>query len=669
MNNPNPFHFAKSERETDVTVYISEEWATPQSTTLLIEGIRGSGKTAILKALEYKTAWKLWPTIVNGPESLVRTYTAPPNYLAVRYRAETMDKKYWNGWRIQYPNDLDCLQMYFGVYLELVFLNMFFSALGEIAPEEESTFGDANSERLFVREIHAAVVPNESKRSILHGDSFKELAAHLRGMHLNLRDLVYRRAKPDTLIESFHTYPPGSLIQLFASEFAKRFDPGRRWRVFAMVDDCNQMWHWQGQVLNSAILRAEDPLYYKVTSVPGLYPARETIDSRPFTAHELPTFSITGSISGKPGAEMKTYIKRLQGICRCRIEKTYNKKLASKFYLNSTLGTTNVEKYLAEMLRNDSQKTLAHELLDKAGKLDPPNVTAVWIVDNNVAHIRDAISRETATGPLAKRKLATKVFTKYRNTAVGAICRELGLDFPYAGVEAFVHLSGGSAREFLRLMQTMWDICECSPEQFVSNQIPFRDQRKASRKVAKQLFVSLSERPLFTSEEPVPCSSPSGIDYGLPGSIRFICWRLGQIFQMMQSKDSCVTAEAASFSVKKAGLSNNMKHVIEVGILSAALLVDMEDVSDERASISIAINPMFAPLFNLPYRWPFYYPVSIETESLEVLCLGSEKEYCEVRERFLKARKEHHLDRDETTNEGNGGGHHGGGTQQELWNR
>lgn len=437
---PNPFCFNKSERESEVTVYVSEEWATPQPTTLRIEGIRGSGKTAILKTLEYKTAWRLQPITVDGPETLVRMYAAPPDYLAVRYRAETMDKTYWEGWLTHYPNDRDCVQMYYGAYLELVFLDMFFSALGEIAPMEESTFGDANAERLFVREIHAAVVPNESEKATLHGDSFKELAAHLRSMHLNLRDLIYRHARPETLRRSFPAPAPGSLVQMFASEFAKRFDPGRRWRVFAMVDDCNQMSCWQGQVLNSAILRAEHPLYYKVTSVADLYPAKETVDLRPVTEHELPTFSVTGSISGKPGAEMKTYIRRLQGICMCRIENTYNRELASRFRLASTLGGTDVERYLAEMLRHDSQKTRAHELLNKADRLDPPTVTAAWLVDNNIAQIGDAVCGETDTSPLAKRRLATKGFTKWRYTAAGAICRELGLSFPYAGVEAFVHL-------------------------------------------------------------------------------------------------------------------------------------------------------------------------------------------------------------------------------------
>ena len=665
---PNPFPFNKSERETGVTVYVSEEWATPQPTTLCIEGIRGSGKTAILKALEYKTAWRLQMTTVDGPESLVQMYVAPPNYLAVRYRAETMDKKYWEGWLTQYPNDLDCVQMYYGAYLELVFLNMFFSALSEIAitPEEESTFGDAHAERLFVREIHAAVVPNESERSTLHGDSFKDLAVHLRGMHLNLRDLVYRRARPDTLRRSFPAPAPGSLVQLFASEFAKRFDPGRRWRVFAMVDDCNQMSYWQGQVLNSAILRAEDPLYYKVTSVAGLYPSQETVDLRPITEHELPTFSVTGRISGKPGAEMKTYIEHLNGICMGRIENTYNRKQASRFRLSLTLGGTNVERFLAEMLRHDSQKDLARELLDKAARRCPSTVTATWLVDNNIAQVGDAVRGETDMEPLAKRKLETAVFTKYRNTAVGAICRELRLSFPYAGVEAFVHLSGGSAREFLRLMRTLWDICKCSPEQFVSHQLPFRVQRQTANKVAEQLFASLSKRPLFPSEKPVPGSSRSRIDWGPPGSLPFICWRLGQIFQMMQSKDFCVSAEAASFSVKKAGLSNNMKIVIEKGIISAALLVDE---SDERPSMSIAISPMFAPLFNLPHRWPFYYPVSIEPESLEVLCLGTEKEYCEERDRFLKTRRERHPDRDETTNGSNGKVSNGDSVQQELWDQ
>ena len=140
----NPFIYGRSEFETNPAFYIPPaitEWVSRQP--IIFEGLRGSGKSSILKSLTWEVAWKVADASIHG-SATVRKIFSSSKHLGVYFRAEEMDVGYWESWKMICGDD--CAQKYFGTYIEFIYLDLFLNALQGIRITSKKYFLNAQSE-------------------------------------------------------------------------------------------------------------------------------------------------------------------------------------------------------------------------------------------------------------------------------------------------------------------------------------------------------------------------------------------------------------------------------------------------------------------------------------------------------------------------------------------
>lgn len=650
----NPFLYSRREFERETALYVTGgregffDWISGQQ--YLFEGLRGSGKTSILKSMEWDTNWKVGPTRVEGPEDIKRFFAGSPNHLAVCCRFEEMDREYWDSWNKLVG--VECSERYFGTYLEYMLLDLFLSALLQIIKKRPNLFECVEAEEHLVNDLLQMGFPDASQRPRLPEKSFWSLRHIIRDQHIAVRDLVYRKASKETMYNTYPVLSPGNLIQCFGESLTANYREFSNLKVFPMLDDCNHLTDWQTRVVNSAVSKVKAPVSYKLTSVFGLYKTRRTIDGRPLGEQELKTIRISGAGELKWKYSQK-YMRLVQGVCQTRIESAYTKELAERFNFKKTLGDFNIQSLLERTL-SSGEKPKAIELWAQAkkeaeDKQTTISITSTWLRQHRVRELEQPSHKDPTVQKMLLRRLNSMYTKKWTYTAAVAICqdRDLRLSFPYCGWSTILHLSNGSIREMLRIMYEIWEIMNLPIERFVQKEnINWRRQRKAIKNAAENYFNGLDRKPLLDVNDRKWKGTTNKGNYYPPSSLPSICQRLGRVFAQFQSYPSiCVEAESASLRVSKNGLESDILRVIDFGVMTG-MLQKIEDDS----TIRIGLHPFFAPLFNISFRSPFYSSESVGVDDLTALFKGTDKKAAKAIERILRNREKRYSKRKRANN-------------------
>lgn len=641
MDAKNPFIYIRREYDPVNIIYITDDreyldWISGQQ--CLFVGFRGSGKTSILRSMEWDVVWRVGDIRIEGSTAVKKIFAGPPKHLGVRWRMEDMDKDYWDRWRRQVG--VEWAQKYFGTYVEYVLLELFTSALVRIMRSCPEHFTNRQSEkRLLVELMHTAFSGDTKFRPKLAEESLWALRTVFRNHRFGIRDLVYRRSCQDAMRASYPVLSPGELVQCFAQSLTGLYENFSELKIFPMLDDCNHLVDWQAQVVNSAISRAQSPVAYKITSVSGLYSSQKTTDGRPLSEQELKTIEIS-AIEGKWKFHEK-FTKLVQGVCRTRIAKYYGDDLAEKFDLKLFLGDFDLEDALVKKL-SGSERREAIELLEAAKRNAKDRrktipVTFTWLSRQRVREKQEPSSENPQIHKKLLRRLYTQYFKKWNHAAAIAICRDpvLRLSFPYYGWRTVIHLGSGSLRGVLCIMSEIWSDLKLPADKFVKQRgIRYDKQTKAIKQAVLRYFHSLDKKPIFELKaERLASSGPPGEQY-LPTSLPSICQRLGTLFGEFQSYPSvCVNAETASLTVRKDHLPEDISQAVDFAVMTGVMLK-----KDNPTTLTVGLHPFLSPLFNISFRYPFYYPETVNVKDFIAIFRGDDKEAKEASRRILDGR-------------------------------
>ena len=239
------------------------------------------------------------------------------------------------------------------------------------------------------------------------------------------------------------------------------------------------------------------------------------------------------------------------------------------------------------------------------------------------------------------RQVSSKYFKKWKYSAAIAICQdsELRLPFPYYGWRIVVHLSCGSIREFLHIMSEIWAEMNLPIERFVEIQnVDLFRQSKAIKKASKSHFNTLNPEPiLYNVKEEAEMTSPGMILVKYPSaSLPSICNRFGKLFQQFQSFPSVLAnPETASLKLKKEDIPDYILRFIDFAVMSGAML-KKENAEDK--TLAVGLHPFFSPLFNISFRYPFYFPQNVTGKDFELIFIGTDQEVKKVVNRIIKER-------------------------------
>lgn len=655
----NPFIHRRRELETSTVIYVTggregfPEWVTEQQ--YLFEGPRGSGKSSLLRSMEWDVAWQLCPIKVEAPEYIRALFSGKPRHLGVRCRVEEMDTRLWKDWKKEVGSQ--CAQSYFGTYLEYLLLDLLLSALISILQKDPEFFSKVDTEERLIDDLVQIGFPDPKRRPRLQEQSLWSLRHLIRDQHIAIRALVYGATSGEAMYASYPVLSPGSLVQRFGDSIRDYCDHNQDLRIFPMLDDCNHLADWQKQVVNSAISKAQAPIAYKITTVSTLYKVRKTMDGRPINEQELRTLNISGGTIAQ-WSYSRRFEYLVQGICRTRIETEYGNNIAQRFDLRKLLGHFDLELLLQKTL-STSEKPEAIQLLEQARKEANENgrnvsITSTWLAQKQVRKWEqyETLDDEPQIQKRFIRRRESIYTRKWNHSAAVAICQDLDLSFPYSGWRTVFHLCIGSIREMLRIMYEMWDIVNLPAEKFVEQEnIDCLKQRQAIKRAAEKFRDSLDSEPLFKiSDEP---NSSATIDSKMfsPNSLRSICYRLGKLFARFQSFPSLiVTPESAALRVYIKELDTEVLSAIDFGVMSGAFL------RDEKGEFStIGLHPMLSPLFNISFRNPFYYPETVNGADFTMLFKGSDTEAEKASARIAASRMERYEGR--TGKQGHKPGH------------
>lgn len=613
----NPFVYGRIEYEMNPTLYLTPsifEYASKQP--IIFTGIRGTGKSSILKSLTWEVAWKIEEMKICAIP-VVQAMFRHPKHLGVNIRFEEMDVGYWESWKEDCGED--CAQKYFGTYIEMVLLDRFLNAMQEIRRKSKKYFLNAKAESDFIKSMVNVCFPSKQFRLSLFNFSFESLRSIVQDTHMGIRELVYRKTEEALIKQSYPIVGPGDIIQFFGELFIRHYKDLSDWTLMPLLDDCHLLSEWQTKVINSSIVKSKAPIAYKLTSVTGLYKSKLNIANRPLNEHDLKTIYMSYG-----GPKDKKYQDLVKGVCKARIEKYFNKRYSSQFKLKKILGQFNLEKLLINKFEK-SENRGAIELLRKAksiaeDKQKSISITSVWLSDKNIRDEKEIEDDDPFVQEKMMKRNESSYKKKFKYVAAVAICKEFHFDFPYSGWTALLNLSSGSIREVLRIMFEIWENAAMDIDQFIAQKpLKSKIQTQAINRASNLSFNTIDEKLIYRKS-----------------SFQKICKRLGKLFSKFQSYPYlCTIPESSSVRTKS---TVNDKEVIDIIDQFVKLGFMLKKENEEKDIVTIGLHPILAPSFGISFRNPFYYPESITAQQMKIIFQGNDQDATRVAEEILSNR-------------------------------
>ncbi len=613
LENPNPFYFGRIEQEAEPILYIPDsivEWAS--STPILFEGLRGSGKSSVLKMLSWDVRWIFSTQRIKG-SPIINKFFNDINHIGVYFRVEDVGVQLWRRWKVK----MSLAQDYFATFLEFLYLSLFFDALDRIQKIDPELFSETSKEKLLVQTVLADCFPVISTRPQMLHFTYHSMWKTLSEIHRGIRHMVYQNLPESLIKESYSIVEPGSLIKSFGNNFIRAFPELSHWKLLILLDDCNFLTKWQTEVVNTAISNCYTPISYKLSSITGMYKTLATLDkNKPLIIDLIKTQSLpnqqkyTGiNIKGKHGGVR--YATMINNICKARIEYYYGPKIASKFNLKRILGTFDLDQLIESKL-SASESEKAGELLlfaernKKTTKTLP--VIKTWLTEKQIRKFKEPSIENILQAKKRNRQISSIYYKKWHYVAGISLCKDYKFQFPYCGHDIALHLSAGSIREMLRILSMLWELCGQDISHFLEEEpIPHSIQTKSMNNAAEEKF-DLIDSSVISDES---------------SSLKLFCFRLGSLFSKCQSYPYILTtAETGSISLRNDSIDADLRNILEMGVVSGCLLR-----KENEHHTLIALHPILAPKFGIVHRNPFYYPEPINNITLiKSLAFGSNAE-------------------------------------------
>jgi hypothetical protein len=613
--NINPFYHGKLEHQNKPTIYIPDyilEWFYTKS--ILFEGTKGSGKSSMLTALSWQVLWNIGDRNIYASKK-VRKYFKEKRCIGVYHRITTSNLEQWERWHV--PEEIK--QRYFATYIEFLYLDLLIDAVINIRRNNKELFRDIPAEEVFVEELLQECFPANNRPTIFE-KSFMSLHRFISDVYRGILHSVNFDRKDMNLENAHVMVGAGQIVKLFGELFKKLYHQ-YDWGIHIIMDDCNFLSEWQTKVINTAIVNCSNPVSYKISSISGLYPTKNTLNpDRTLGKDYIDEISLDIE-------DRKKKIDFLDGVCQSRICSLYGDEKAKKFDIRKLLGKFNLEEALYSKLKKSESSNVDKfvEEIDRDNLTTKKiSVTSYWLEKKKVRKITNDTSCKCDRK--AKRRKDNMYLRKFNHAAAFAICIKYNLGFPYSGYNTIIHLSGGSVRDFLLIMHQLYETKGLG-RLLESKTIGLGDQSKATRDAAEEKFKIIEEE---------TARQKKNITLGI------ICNRLGHFFKECQTEKYIhIAPEPGSLSFDKKILSEETKEVIRVGLTSGCLMVKKKD-----NRIMISLHRILTPKYNINFRSPFTYYISVtEKKQLDDFFLEDESEYTRAAQEILLKRAGKYLRR------------------------
>lgn len=444
-------------------------------------GTRGTGKTTLLKALEWNerlTNSSLKRQVGEDPLSgrYIGCYLKLPLYMLAKLEERLPSI---------YPGAIDVL---LALYLDLIILQPLCVALAELAARGILNFSPEN-ESESVRRV-TELFPFLERHHTTPPVTLRNLQSRLRKAQRELEAAVlYDREIENSLLEAVTGI--GELGRAVSEEFGSLCNSNEDrnpWHFKACLDEAESLKMMGRKILNTLVRVSKVPLIYVAAFVGPPDVLIETLN------HSLTLAEDDRSLVRLDQLSNKDFRLLAEGVATARIQEATD-NAENKINLKAILGKLNIDG-LASSILKESVNPLSKEILGQSASRKGSAVIA--------AFLQSELAKEEPTDlefSWQRRRHDSAFKRKVKVAAYLTLCRRIGTEPRYSSAEMVIEMSDHCIRDFLRFLNELFIESDAKPENFCNTLINVRAQDVAIKRASKAKVDCLNESGVH---EPMP---------------------------------------------------------------------------------------------------------------------------------------------------------------------
>lgn len=457
----NPFRPTRFEHQNHALIWVSPNVKTLEGLkSVFLAGARGSGKTSLLKAVEWRERL--------SNQSLIDQYRGvEPDYVAVYFRLPDFVSKTLAlvNWKRLFPDapDHDVLEYeFFASVIEMIAAQLICEAISNLravgrfeypADAEANVVQGIVQDYPFLQAAGANITGLDQLASILHAHHRRLSMSATRGI-LTSADATLMSEQPSIFINDFV-----GRLRALACETGNVCS--QQFHMKICIDDCETLTDKQQQYLNSLVRESRNPLFWVISYVSGDYNATATMLPNQHLSEADRNhidLDVETEVRFKKFCESVTALRILYSSSELQVKRTTGRGLP-EFSLDKLLGTASINDLLIQTMKNTVSPAW-DELVERSRDVekwykipgrDAPPIYETYVLEK----LQPRISPEARAGNL--RGLEPYMRRKQR-AALLLICNEFKIsNIPYAGSSVVISLSDLCIRDYLEIMAEIFD--------------------------------------------------------------------------------------------------------------------------------------------------------------------------------------------------------------------
>lgn len=651
MNPPkSPFQYNRWESDIYHLIWIPAqfyEWEKKRS--IYISGSRGTGKTTLLRAFEWKQRLEnesLKSQLAENPFSnrYIGVYLSMPDFVTEAFKNWPPKESHMTdeAWEEE-------MARVYSLYLEYQILQLFITAIRKLRGNQILKFTPLEEEEC-VQEI---LQERPEIKSFLTSEKeeirLNDLRICFKQMHEKIRHCAqYKLRFPH---EMYPVLQMGKMLEEIADILLELCSKGENssneygtnlvpWTFKACLDQTESPEQYQQKAINTMVARLTSNMSFAVAAVKGNVDINSTyIPNHSLTDADRMHYDLD-EVYRKEPSKFKEIITNISEL-RFRL---YTGKKDISVNLQFLLGEWDINALLYPIIRKSENKDVKElfkraesnignkffdferkdlpfdQLTDEgdfeqtANKVDNkvsiPPIFQTYLIEKLNIEVDD---KEVTSEEIRAFKSST--IRKKMVVAMLCLCKEYGLQVPYAGYNMVVDMSDQSIRDFLLQMHHLYLIHDKSAEDFVLKPIHVSKQLKAIQNASNAKFNGVKNEISYEIGQLIEC--------------------LGKITAEIQSAyndpSSFKRDEKGRFNIDYNQMQNNdEKKMLQKILKSAKYSFCIKVLEESNQLICFRLHNLFAPKFSFSYRGA-YSNVNISADDLLYLCITNDEKNVQAR--------------------------------------
>jgi hypothetical protein len=516
----NPFLPTRFEYESSPLI-----WRSPHALELekqqsyFLKGTRGSGKTSILKSINWKeriSNYTLRDQIDQNQWNCLAVYFRLPDHMS-----QAINSIDWASVTPSAPSMRAVAYQFFSLFVESIALEALLEAIVEL--RAKGHFSYELDRELSIVAATMKKFPELELFDLNGGDSgFPKMRRIFDRLHHEMNISATRGSLPK-LLDKLPKTESGELLKFVAQSIYPILTPHcdrREFHFKVCIDDCETLRGEQQIFLNSLVRTSKAPVCWVVSFVKSDYESAATIihnqklsdsDRKVIDLEEITPSEFRDLCEAVASLRLHYSIRPHVNVG------SYASNPAELISLSSLLGTYSVNELFSVATRNSLGRGLPHfkerttKLRDTATERLGSKAAQVLQLENELIlpYYQNYIVENLYSGRPLEEVLtpddkATKAFAAtLRRKQVGAylcLCSQYGVERPlYAGANVVLNMSDACIRDFLELMGAIYEAHSAPADkkllQFVNRRspIPIKTQSRGIERSSKQKLLGIEE--------------------------------------------------------------------------------------------------------------------------------------------------------------------------------